>query len=77
MPLTDQTRGLIGAAAFRAMKEGAWLINVARGEVVDEPALVEALREGRIAGAVLDVFEEEPLPSSSPLWEEPLPLPDD
>ena len=69
VPLTDQTRGLLGASAFRTMKERAWLINVARGEVVVESALIEALRAKRIAGAVLDVFEEEPLATSSPLWE--------
>jgi phosphoglycerate dehydrogenase-like enzyme len=68
VPLTEATRGLIDAAALAAMRSGAWLINVARGAVVDEAALVSALRERRIGGAVLDVFAEEPLPSAHPLW---------
>lgn len=68
VPLTDATRRLIGAAEFRATKRGAWLINVARGEVVDEAALVQALQRRLIGGAVLDVFKDEPLPASSPLW---------
>lgn len=68
VPLTRRTRGVVDAAAFESMKPTAWLINVARGEVIDQAALVEALRGRRIAGAVLDVFEEEPLPQSSPLW---------
>lgn len=69
VPLTPATRGLLSARELRLMKRTAWLINVARGEVVDEGALVEVLRRGGIAGAVLDVFEEEPLPAESPLWE--------
>lgn len=69
VPLTPATRRLIGRRELGLMKESAWLINVARGEVVDEEALVEALRNDRIGGAVLDVFEEEPLPPESPLWE--------
>ena len=68
VPLTEATRGLIDAAALAAMRSGAWLINIARGAVVDEAALVSALRERRIGGAVLDVFAEEPLPSAHPLW---------
>ncbi len=70
-PLTPETRGLIGATQLRQMKSTAWLINVARGEVVQEEALIEALREGWIAGAALDVFAREPLPPDSPLWSLP------
>ena len=70
-PLTAQTRGMFGAAQFGRMKPGARLINVGRGPIVDEPALVEALREGWIAGAAFDVFAEEPLPEDSLLWEMP------
>ena len=68
-PLTEETRGLIGEAELRAMKPTAYLINVSRGQLVREPALVRALRERWIAGASLDVFEHEPLPPDSPLWE--------
>ena len=67
-PLTPETQGLIGPGAFRAMKPSAFLINVARGRCVDEPALIEALSEGRIAGAGLDCFSDEPLAQTSPLW---------
>jgi phosphoglycerate dehydrogenase-like enzyme len=70
-PLTADTVGLIGEDAIAAMKPGAWVINVARGELVDEPALVRALRSGRIGGAVLDTFREEPLPAASPLYDLP------
>lgn len=67
-PLTDRTRGLIDAAALALLPPGARLVNVSRGEVVDESALIEALRSGALAGAYLDVFEQEPLPAESPLW---------
>ncbi len=67
-PLTAETRNLIDARAFAAMKPAAVLVNVARGLVVDEDALVSALHEGRIAGAALDCVREEPLPASAPLW---------
>ena len=67
-PLTAATHHLINDAVFDAMKPSAILINIARGPVVDEKALITALSAGRIGGAALDVFEEEPLPASSPLW---------
>jgi len=70
-PLTDETLRLVDAAALAQLKPGARLINVARGEVVDEAALVEALRAGHLGGACLDVFEREPLPETSPLWNLP------
>ena len=69
LPNTPETERLIDSEAIGAMKEGAYFVNVGRGRVVDEGALVEALREGRLSGAALDVFEEEPLPEGSPLWE--------
>jgi phosphoglycerate dehydrogenase-like enzyme len=68
LPLTSHTRHLIGASELRAMKPSAYLVNIARGAIVDETALIQALREGWIAGAGLDVFEQEPLPADSPLW---------
>jgi phosphoglycerate dehydrogenase-like enzyme len=68
LPLTPATTHLIGEAELRAMKPSAYLVNIARGAIVDEKALVRALQEGWIAGAGLDVFEEEPLPADSPLW---------
>jgi phosphoglycerate dehydrogenase-like enzyme len=70
-PLTPQTKGLIGASELAAMRDGALLVNVARGPVVDEQALVQALRDGRLGGAALDVAEVEPLPADSPLWDMP------
>jgi len=67
-PLTPRTENLIDAKALAAMKPSVYLINVARGKVVNEPALVEALNQKRIAGAALDCVWEEPLPATSPLW---------
>jgi phosphoglycerate dehydrogenase-like enzyme len=69
LPLTSETRGLISAAELARMRPGAWLINVSRGSVVVEADLVEALRDGTIGGACLDVFEVEPLPPDNPLWD--------
>jgi phosphoglycerate dehydrogenase-like enzyme len=69
MPLTPETRGMIGEAELRAMKPSAVLINIARGPVTVEAALVRALQESWIAGAALDVFDEEPLPPESPFWD--------
>jgi phosphoglycerate dehydrogenase-like enzyme len=71
LPLTTGTHRYVDAAALAAMKPTARFVNVGRGATVDEAALVDALRDGRIAGAALDVFEVEPLPSESPLWAMP------
>lgn len=71
LPLTEQTRGMIDAAAIERMHRGAVLVNIGRGGVVDEPALVRALQQGRLAGAALDVFAAEPLPPDSALWDLP------
>jgi len=68
LPATASTRGIFSGEVFGAMKPSSWLINLGRGSVVDEPALIAALRGGTLAGAVLDVFAEEPLPATSPLW---------
>ncbi|HEY1012624.1 MAG TPA: D-2-hydroxyacid dehydrogenase [Herpetosiphonaceae bacterium] len=68
VPLSAATRGMIGEAELAAMKPGAYLINIGRGGTVDEPALIRALADGRLGGAALDVFAEEPLPEDSPLW---------
>lgn len=71
VPLTPQTRGLIDAARLRQMRPGALLVNTARGAVIDEDALVQALTGGRLGGAALDVFAEEPLPADHPLCRAP------
>jgi len=68
VPHTPETERMIGAREISLMRPDGVLVNVARGSVIDEAALVDALRRGVIAGAGLDVFEEEPLPASSPLW---------
>jgi phosphoglycerate dehydrogenase-like enzyme len=69
LPGTPETRHLLDAESIASMRPGAYFSNVGRGTVVDEAALVEALREGHLSGAALDVFEVEPLPQESPLWE--------
>ena len=71
LPLTDRTRRLIGDEELSGMKPSAYLINIGRGGLIDEPALIRALEEGRIAGAAIDSVETEPLPASSPLWRAP------
>jgi phosphoglycerate dehydrogenase-like enzyme len=71
LPLTDETQGLFDDEAFAAMKDGAYLINVGRGRVVDTAALLRALDGGRMAGACLDVVDPEPLPADHPLWRHP------
>jgi len=71
VPLTDDSRGLIDREVIAALPAHAWLVNISRGPLVDEPALLDALRGGRLGGAVLDVFAEEPLPPDSPWWEAP------
>ena len=71
LPLTAATAGVIGSEALRQMRREAWLINIARGRLVDEGALRDALATGSIAGAVLDVFDQEPLPIDSPLYDAP------
>lgn len=71
VPLTSETEALLGAEELGSMKSGAYLVNVARGGVVDESALADALSDGRLAGAALDVYETEPLPADSPLRQAP------
>lgn len=70
-PASPETEGLFDAAAFAAMAPGAWFCNVARGSLVDEDALVDALASGHLAAAALDVTRQEPLPADSPLWDVP------
>ena len=69
--LSDQSYHLIGEHEFGIMKPNAFIVNMARGSVIDEKALIKAIREGKIAGAGLDTFEVEPLPAESPLWNLP------
>lgn len=71
MPLTAETRAMFNATTLKAMKPTAFFVNIARGDVVDEAALIQALEQKQIAGAALDVFHEEPLPANSPLWKLP------
>ena len=71
LPSTRETRNIIGASELAALKQGAWIVNVARGNLVDEPALLDALSSGRLGGAVLDAFVAEPLPPDHPLWRLP------
>ena len=71
LPLTERSRGIVSREVLAALPAHAWIINTGRGPVVDEAALAEALAAGRIGGAVLDVFGEEPLPPASPFWSLP------
>jgi phosphoglycerate dehydrogenase-like enzyme len=71
VPLTPVTRDMVGSAELAAMKPGAYLVDISRGGVIDHSALIKALKEGRIQGAALDVFPEEPLPENSELWKMP------
>jgi len=71
LPLTPETRGMFNQAAFQAMKPTSFLVNIARGEICNEPDLIRSLEARQIAGAALDVFDQEPLPADSPLWRLP------
>ena len=71
LPLTEETRGLLSAPLFRQMRPGAYLVNVGRGEHLVVPDLLAAIREERLGGAALDVFDTEPLPADNPLWDAP------
>ncbi len=71
LPSTPATRGALDADTLAALPAHAWVVNVGRGDAVDEQALMDALRSGRIAGAALDVTSIEPLPADSPLWDTP------
>jgi phosphoglycerate dehydrogenase-like enzyme len=70
-PLTEETKRMIGKVELQAMKPTAYLVNIARGEIVDQDALIKVLKRGWIAGAGLDVFETEPLPTDNGLWKLP------
>ena len=70
VPLTDETKNMLNKAAFDAMKPGAYLINIARGKVVNTDAMMKALKSGRLAGACLDVTDPEPLPANHELWKQ-------
>jgi phosphoglycerate dehydrogenase-like enzyme len=70
-PLTAETRELIGPAALGSVRRGAFLVNVGRGKLLDDPAVIEALKDGRLGGAALDVFTKEPLDPASPYWDLP------
>jgi D-2-hydroxyacid dehydrogenase (NADP+) len=70
-PLNEQTQNLISASALTKIKLGAAIVNISRGTVIDEPAMIKALQEGRLSGAALDVFAQEPLPTDSVLWDMP------
>lgn len=70
-PLTAETRGFVNAKALGAVKKGATLVNIARGALIDDAAMIKALNEGQLSVAILDVFAEEPLPVSNPLWSHP------
>ena len=70
-PLTRETKHLLNAQAFKQMRKGTRLVNIGRGEVVDEAALIDAIRSGHLGGAALDTFKDEPLPAESPLWDLP------
>ena len=71
LPLTDETRGLVDARVIGAMRQGAYIYNIGRGAIIDQEALVQALQDGRLGGAGLDVTDPEPLPADSPLWDMP------
>jgi len=71
LPLTEETRGIIDAKLLAQLPKGAWVINVARGAHLIEEDLIAALDSGHLAGAVLDVFQAEPLPDNSPIWQHP------
>jgi len=69
LPLTDETRGMIGRAEIDLMNDRSVIINIGRGATIDEAAMIDALKSGKLRAAGLDVFETEPLPEDSPLWE--------